>query len=204
MADKSDKFLIKKIILAAGLSKRYGLKNKLTQHINNKPIINCLLDKLLSIYDTSELLIVTGYEHETIINLINNSDIEFIYNNDYKKGIGTSISAGIRELDKTIRGVMIIPADMPIISTKDLIKLQNKFIELNCSKVIFPKYKSQVGNPVILPKKYFNILEGLKGDFGAKSQINKTDIITVNTDIGTIFDIDTVSNLKKAENILKN
>ena len=202
MSDKSDKPIIKKIILAAGLSKRYGLKNKLTQHINNKPIINCLLDKLLSIYDTSELLIVTGYEHETIINLINNSDIEFIYNNDYKKGIGTSISAGIRELDKTIRGVMIIPADMPIISTKDLIKLQNKFIELNCSKVIFPKYKSQVGNPVILPKKYFNILEGLKGDFGAKSLINKNDIITVNTDIGTIFDIDTVSNLKKAENIL--
>jgi len=202
MSDKSDKSIIKKIILAAGLSKRYGLKNKLTQHINNKPIINCLMDKLLSIYDTSELLIVTGYEHETIINLINNSDIEFIYNNDYKKGIGTSISAGIRELDKTIRGVMIIPADMPIISTKDLIKLQNKFLELNCSKVIFPKYKSQVGNPVILPKKYFNILEGLKGDFGAKSQINKTDIITVNTDIGTIFDIDTVSNLKKAENIL--
>lgn len=202
MADKNDKSQIKKIILAAGLSKRYGLKNKLTQHINNKPIINCLMDKLLSIYDTSELLIVTGYEHETIINLINNSDIEFIYNNDYKKGIGTSISAGIRELDKTIRGVMIIPADMPIISTKDLIKLQNTFLELNCSKVIFPKYKSQVGNPVILPKKYFNILEGLKGDFGAKSQINKTDIITVNTDIGTIFDIDTVSNLKKAENIL--
>ena len=202
MADKSDKFLIKKIILAAGLSKRYGLKNKLTQHINNKPIINCLMDKLLSIYDTSELLIVTGYEHETIINLINNSDIEFIYNNDYKKGIGTSISTGIRELDKTIRGVMIIPADMPIISTKDLIKLQNKFLELNCSKVIFPKYKSQVGNPVILPKKYFNILEDLKGDFGAKSQINKTDIITVDTGIGTIFDIDTVSNLKKAKNIL--
>ena len=202
MSDKSDKSIIKKIILAAGLSKRYGLKNKLTQHINNKPIINCLMDKLLSIYDTSELLIVTGYEHETIINLINNSDIEYIFNNDYKKGIGTSISAGIRELDKTIRGVMIIPADMPIISTKDLIKLQNKFLELNCSKVIFPKYKSQVGNPVILPKKYFNILEGLKGDFGAKSLINKTDIITVNTDIGTIFDIDTVSNLKKAENIL--
>ena len=202
MSDKSDKSIIKKIILAAGLSKRYGLKNKLTQHINNKPIINCLMDKLLSIYDTSELLIVTGYEHETIINLINNSDIEYIFNNDYKKGIGTSISAGIRELDKTIRGVMIVPADMPIISTKDLIKLQNMFLELNCSKVIFPKYKSQVGNPVILPKKYFNILEGLKGDFGAKSQINKTDIITVNTDIGTIFDIDTVSNLKKAENIL--
>ena len=61
MSDKSDKSIIKKIILAAGLSKRYGLKNKLTQHINNKPIINCLMDKLLSIYDSSELLICLLY-----------------------------------------------------------------------------------------------------------------------------------------------
>ena len=33
---------------------------------------------------------------------------------NYKKGIGTSISSGIRELDLTVKGAMIIPADMPI------------------------------------------------------------------------------------------
>ena len=203
MINKSNsKPLIKKIVLAAGLSNRYGKKNKLSQYINNKPVINHLIDKLLSIYDPSELLIVIGYEHKTIINLINNTKIEFIYNRDYKKGIGTSISAGVRELELTIKGAMIIPADMPIISTKDLIKLQNKFLELNCSKVIFPRYKSQIGNPVLLPKNYFKILESLKEDCGAKSQIKKNDIVTVNTDIGTIFDIDTISNLNTAKSIL--
>ena len=203
MIDKNNnKSIIKKIVLAAGLSNRYGKKNKLSQYINNKPVINHLIDKLLSIYDPSELLIVIGYEHKTIINLINNPKIEFIYNHDYKKGIGTSISAGVRELEITIKGVMIIPADMPIISTKDLIKLQNKFLELNCSKVVFPKCQSKIGNPVLLPRTYFKILEGLKKDCGAKSQIKKSDIVTVNTDTGTIFDIDTISNLKIAESIL--
>ena len=77
MIDKSmSKSLIKKIVLAAGLSNRYGKKNKLSQYINNKPVINHLIDKLLSIYDPSELLIVIGYEHKTIINLINNPKIE--------------------------------------------------------------------------------------------------------------------------------
>ena len=203
MIDKSNnKSLIKKIVLAAGLSNRYGRRNKLTQYINNKPVINHLIDKLLSIYDPSEILIVIGYKHKAITSLINNPKIDFIFNNDYEKGIGTSISVGVKELELTIKGAMIIPADMPIISTKDLIKLQNKFLELNCSKVIFPKYKSQTGNPVILPRTYFKTLEELKGDFGAKSKINKNDIITVNTDIGTIFDIDTISNLKTAKSIL--
>jgi molybdenum cofactor cytidylyltransferase len=204
MIDKISKGLIKKIVLAAGSSKRYGTENKLTQYINDKPVINHLMDKLLSIYDASELLVIIGYEHETIINLINNPNIACIFNRDYKNGIGTSISTGVKELDENINGVMIIPADMPIISTNDLIKLQNKFLEFNCSKVIFPKYKSQIGNPVLLPRNYFNILKNLKQDFGARSQIKKHDIVTVETDIGTVFDIDTISNLKTAKGIYYN
>ena len=203
MIDKSkNKFLIKKIVLAAGLSNRYGKKNKLTQYINSKPVIIHLIDKLLSIYDPGELLIVIGYEYKTITNLIDNPKIKFVYNPDYKKGIGSSIAAGVRELEHVIVGAMIIPADMPIVSIKDLIKLQKKFLKLNCSKVIFPKCKSKIGNPVLLPRSYFKILESLKEDFGAKSQIKKNDIVTVNTDIGTVFDIDTISNLKIAENML--
>ena len=203
MIDKSNsKSLIKKIVLAAGSSTRYGKKNKLIQYIHDKTLINHMIDKLLSIFDPSEILIVIGYEHNKIISLINNPKIKFIYNHDYKKGIGTSISAGVRELELTIKGAMIIPADMPIISTKDLINLQNKFLELNCSKVVFPKCQSKIGNPVLLPRTYFKILEGLKKDCGAKSQIKKSDIVTVNTDTGTIFDIDTISNLKVAESIL--
>ena len=197
-----DKPLIKKLVLAAGLSNRYGKKNKLTQYINNKSIINHLIDKLLRIYDPSELIIVIGYEHKIIISSVNNPKIKYVFNNNYKKGIGTSISAGVKTLDLNTEGVMIIPADMPVISTFDLMKLQNKFLELNCSKVIFPMHKSELGNPVLLPRRYFKILENLKEDFGAKSQINKNDIVTVNTDIGTIFDIDTISNLKTAEGIL--
>jgi molybdenum cofactor cytidylyltransferase len=197
-----DKSLIKKIVLAAGSSNRYGKKNKLTQYISDKPVINHLIDKLLSIYEPSELLIVIGHEHNTILSLINNPKIEFVYNRNHKKGIGTSISMGVRELEPTIKGAMIIPADMPIISTKDLIKLQNKFLELNCNKVILPSCKSQIGNPVLLPRTYFKILVSLKEDFGAKSQIKKNDVVTVNTDIGTVFDIDTKLNLKIAESML--
>ena len=45
---------IKKILLAAGKSERFGKKNKLSEIVNGKPLINNILDTLLEIFDPSE------------------------------------------------------------------------------------------------------------------------------------------------------
>jgi CTP:molybdopterin cytidylyltransferase MocA len=99
---------------------------------------------------------------------------------------------------------MIIPADMPLLSKNDIKKLEKKFFELNSEKVIFPKYNYNIGNPVILPKSYFEILKDLHGDHGAKSQIKNKDYVTVNTDIGTTLDIDTKEEFNKQKIITYN
>ena len=190
---------IKKILLAAGESKRFGDKNKLLAVINGKPIINYILDTLLEIYDPSELIVIVGHEHKIIKNLIFNKNIKILENINYKKGIGTSIALGINNLDAEIDGVMIIPADMPYINSKDLINLEKKFMELNCVKVVMPEHNNKIGNPVILPRNYFNTLKSLKDDFGARSLIRKKDIITLNTEFGTIFDIDTKEELAETK-----
>ena len=190
---------IKKILLAAGQSKRFGDKNKLLAIINGKPIINHILDTLIEIYDPSELIVIIGHEHKIIKNFIFNKDIKILENINYKKGIGTSIALGINNLDSEIDGVMIIPADMPYINSKDLINLEKKFVELNCVKVVMPEHNSKIGNPVILPRNYFKTLKSLKNDFGAKSLIRKKDIITLKTEFGTIFDIDTQEELAETK-----
>jgi len=190
---------IKKIVLAAGESKRFGDKNKLLEMINSKPIINHVLDTLFEIFDYSEIIVIIGHEHKLIKNLICNKDVKILENIDYKKGIGTSIALGVNYLERDIDGVMIIPADMPYLNSKDLFNLEKKFIELNCEKVVMPKYNSRIGNPVILPRSYFNILKSLKDDFGARSLIRKKDIVTLKTGFGTIFDIDTKEELAKTK-----
>ena len=190
---------IKKILLAAGKSERFGKKNKLSEIVNGKPLINNILDTLLEIFDTSELTIIVGHEQKIIKNLINNEEIKILENIDYNSGIGTSISLAVQDLENDIKGVMIIPADMPYINSKDLMNLENKFWEYNGEKVIIPQYNSKTGNPVILPRIYFDTLKNLKDDFGAKSLIAKKDIITFKTGFGTILDIDTSDELDKAK-----
>ena len=195
MINEKKNYNIKKILLAAGESKRFGDKNKLLHIMNGKPIINHILDTLFEIFDPSELIVIVGHEQNIIKNLIFNKDIKILENKDYRKGIGTSIALGVNNLNTDIDGVMIIPADMPYINSKDLINLEKKFIELNCVKVVMPEHNSRTGNPVILPRNYFNTLKSLKDDFGARSLIRKKDIITVKAEFGTIFDIDTEDEL---------
>ena len=190
---------IKKILLAAGESKRFGDKNKLSEIMNGKPIINHILDTLFEIFDPSELIVIVGHEQNIIKNLIFNKDIKILENKDYKNGIGTSISLAVNNLNADIDGVMIIPADMPYINSKDIINLERKFIELNCLKVVMPEHNHRMGNPVILPRNYYKILKSLKDDFGARSLIRKKDIITLKTGFGTIFDIDTKEELAKTK-----
>ena len=186
---------IKKIVLAAGESKRFGDKNKLSEIINGKPIINHILDTLFEKFDSSQLIVIVGHDNKIIKNLIFNKDIKVLENLEYKKGIGTSIALGVKHLESDIDGVMIIPADMPYINSKDLMNLETKFLELNCEKVVMPEHNSKIGNPVILPRNYFNTLKSLKEDFGARSLIEKKDIITFKSGFGTIFDIDTIDDL---------
>ena len=200
---KYNNISIKKILLAAGCSKRYGDKNKLTENFKGKHLIQHIIHTLLKVFDPYELLVILGHDSNIIKDLIDNKDIRIVNNKKYKNGIGSSISLGIQHLDTTVQGVMIIPADMPLISAKDLIKLENKFITHNCKKVVLPKYKYTIGNPVILPKSYFATLKNLKEDFGARSQIKEIDIVKVDCDIGTIFDIDTSKELAKANIMVK-
>ena len=199
MINEKRDYKIKKILLAAGQSKRFGDKNKLSAMINNKPLINHILDTLFEIYDPSELIVIVGHEHKIIKNLIFNKDIKILENKDYRNGIGTSIALGMNNLNTDIDGVMIIPADMPYINSKDLINLEKKFMELNCVKVVMPEHNYRTGNPVILPRNYFKTLKSLKDDFGARSLIRKKDIVTLKTGFGTIFDIDTKEELAKTK-----
>ena len=68
---KHNNIFIKKILLAAGSSKRYGDKNKLTEKFKGKYLIQHIRDTLLKVFDPCELLIVLGYDAKVIKDLIN-------------------------------------------------------------------------------------------------------------------------------------
>ena len=187
-----------KVVLAAGLSKRFGLKNKILEKINGKTLIETILDRLIEI-DSSQnnIVVIGGNNYNSLKKTLNKYDVKVFYNKNYKNGLGSSVSFIFKKkINKN--GIMFIPGDMPLISKKDFKKLINTFVQKQ-NKIISPCYKEKIGNPLIIPKIYFNLLKNLKRDEGDRKFLPSKDFINVPCSYGTIFDIDTKYELLKAK-----
>lgn len=189
---------ILKVVLAAGLSKRYGLRNKILEKINTKSIIESILENLISLKAyKKDIIVIGGNDYISLKKKVSKYDIKIMYNQNYRKGIGSSVSLILKK-KITYSGIMFIPGDMPLITLKDYKKLIMTFLN-NENKIISPSYKGIYGNPLIIPKIYFNLIKNLQKDNGARKFLPPKEFIYVPCSKGTIFDIDTKSKLLKAK-----
>ena len=117
--------MIKAILLAAGQSKRLKSENKLIKLYKKKPLINHSLNALHK-SKVNKIIVVLGHQKKELQKIIkrNNKNI-FTYNKEYKKGMASSIKAGLRKLNKKDKGFIIVQSDMPFIKSSDINKIFN-------------------------------------------------------------------------------
>ena len=174
------------VVLAAGRSLRMGPKNKLLEKLGGKSILHHVITALQE-SQIKSIVVVLGHEAAKIKNDLEGEDVTYVMNPDYKQGIGTSISAGIRSVAKSARGALIMLGDMPVISAKTIDKLVNDFNRNSQAEIVVPTYEDQPGNPVLWSNRFFPQLSSLSGDRGGKPLIEK------NTDVVSFCSVDSES-----------
>jgi len=192
--------MISSILLAAGCSSRMDGENKLIKEINGIPLIKHTIKSILG-SSVNEIIVVLGYEKDVVENLIGiNKKIKFVYNENYKNGIASSIKIGIKNISNRADAFFITLGDMPNINQNiynKLIKARfnyNKKLKLEHKKeFIIPTFEGKNGNPVLISKYAKEKMNKIKGDIGAKEIIelnkNKTLYIPVKSK-GVTLDFD--------------
>jgi molybdenum cofactor cytidylyltransferase len=177
-------------------------ENKLIKSVKGIPLIKCALNNILKSH-VNEIIIVLGYQNETIEKLIDKtSRIKFVFNSNFESGMASSIIKGIKKLSKKTDSFFISLGDMPSINYDTY----NQLIKCNKNKkAIVPMFKGQQGNPVLFPKSFEEKLLSIQGDSGAKKilEINKKEVLYLEiNDPGIIRDLDVpndFNNLSKIE-----
>ena len=106
---------ISSIVLAAGMSKRMLIGNKLLLKVKNKTLLEKTLDNIISA-NFSRVSVVLGHDSVLIANLLKNYNVNLYYNSKYKEGISSSRVEGVKRNNINSDGVMICLADMPEVS----------------------------------------------------------------------------------------
>ncbi len=159
------------LVLAAGESKRLERPKQLVKY-RDRTLLNIAIQTLL---DTGikDVFVVLGSQRTRIASSILSSGVITIYNDEWKEGMGSSLSTGVKAIkfDNHVDGVLIMLCDQPKVSVDHLNALINSANQNE--KIICSEYNGIYGAPAIFPKSYFAELMLLKEDEGARKVISK-------------------------------
>lgn len=160
------------IILAAGASSRFGSPKQLLP-FHGRSLIRHLVAEAKKTAAT--IIVVTGAAHLAIAAELNDEEILIVQNEAWAQGIGGSISKGmgfLKSLALDVDAVLLAVCDQPFINAM----LFNEMIALQKSsgkKIVACRYAGTVGTPVLFSKTYFNALQDLRANEGAKAVVQR-------------------------------
>lgn len=154
------------IVLAAGASRRMRGVDKLMQIVDGMPLLRRSVGRALASAAHGVHVILPRDNTARIAAL---SDLPIVIvpitNND--EGLSASVACGIRSLPNCAKAAIILPADMPDIAAEHLDLLIARW--QRTEEIIRSTTKDgKAGNPVLFPRKYFEALQSLEGDKGAR------------------------------------
>ncbi len=190
------------IILAAGESSRFGSAKQLAIWQNDY-LINYTINLANSIFD-KKVIMVLGANAEMIKKTAKLQSVNVLINNDWQKGMSSSIKMGVLNLPKSAKGVMIFLGDQPLLKATSIKKLMTLY-QQNPDNIIASEYENEHGNtcgvPAIFPTSNYAELANLQGDIGARNLLKKhqSKLLTVSVPEAMI-DIDTQKDLEDITN----
>ncbi|MEM7283005.1 MAG: nucleotidyltransferase family protein [Pseudomonadota bacterium] len=181
------------IVLAAGMSRRFGEPKQLLVH-NNQTLVSRAVDVVTEVTQAMPLVVVQSDQSFESFG-VTTMDAVPIVNPNYAQGIGSSIAAAATQIPTSVAGALILAVDQPLITAEDLKTLKHVWLkDTDCP--VACRYRDTVGIPAIFPKRLFSELQGLQGDRGAKKILQSEKRLATLTLPTAAFDIDTKDDWK--------
>ncbi|MTV49179.1 putative selenium-dependent hydroxylase accessory protein YqeC [Heliobacillus mobilis] len=181
------------VVLAAGRASRFG-GGKLRASLAGRPLLAWTL-RLVNSIPFSSRLVVTGADSD-VEELAKKYGHTVVMNQDWQKGMGTSLATAIQALQSSgneanIDGVLFFLGDMPLIRRKTVSYLLQQ-IRSTKPDIAYPTFRGKKGHPVYFHRQCFPALFSLAGDEGGRQLMAQfPDHLAVPVDDeGVLTDVD--------------
>jgi molybdenum cofactor cytidylyltransferase len=159
------------LILAAGASSRMGGRDKLLEDVHGAPCLQVMAKRALA---TGQPVILTlpDLDHPRA-RCLDGLDVQVIAVPDADLGMSRSLRRGVAAVSAASKGVMVLPADMPEITTQDMKDVQAAFLASDALALRATTASGDLGHPTVFGVSLFEEIQNLTGDTGAQSILSK-------------------------------
>lgn len=190
------------IVLAAGRASRMGGETKQLAELNGKALVSHVAGAALGA-KLDPVIVVLGHEaaqvRAALAEDIDAEPLMLVTAEKYADGMSESLKAGIGALPDGIDGAFILLADMPFITPALIARVASAFDANKLAAA--PSRNGQRGNPTLLTRRAFPLIEKLTGDRGLGPILNQNpdQIALIEADDDACLrDIDTPEALREA------
>jgi molybdenum cofactor cytidylyltransferase len=158
------------IILAAGASHRLGQPKQLLE-FRGEPLLERAI-RIATESGVSSVFTVLGANFEVICASLDFKDAILVANDQWQKGMATSIHAGLRAMEAAAphaTGVLLMSCDQPLLTADHLRTLIGAFEAQPPPAIVCSSYGGVHGVPAIFPREIVPRLRALRGDKGARA-----------------------------------
>ena len=159
------------LLLAAGSASRMRGGDKLLEDVHGAPCLQVMAKRALA---TGQPVFVTlpSSDHPRAA-CLTGLGLTMVDVPDADLGMSRSLQRGIAALPRAADGVMILPADMPEITTRDMNEMLDAFSNTDALALRAATTTGKQGHPIIFDAALFNKFQHLSGDIGAQPILSK-------------------------------
>jgi molybdenum cofactor cytidylyltransferase len=191
--------MIGAIVLGAGSSRRFGDDKRKARLPNGRLVIEQTTENALAAFD-EVLLVLRADDHEFRAQLaesLASEHLRIFLAPDSALGMGHSLANAVTEISHW-EGAFICLGDMPFLAQTTLLELQTVMTDRTGPRIVVPTHQGEWAHPVGFSVDFFESLQTLTGDRGARHLIkaNLADVVEIEfEEPGVIQDIDTPTDL---------
>ena len=191
------------LILAAGQSRRMGVRNKLLAGIDGIPMVARVVEAAIA--GTREGInggvhVVTGHQHQQVAAVLAGRDVHLVHNPRYADGLSTSLARGLKALAPDVDAALVCLGDMPRVTSAHIKRLVEAFDPLEGRAVCVPTWAGKRGHPILWARRFFDEMSEIKGDVGARHLLGEYAELLCEIpmdDDGVLLDVDSPGALRR-------
>jgi molybdenum cofactor cytidylyltransferase len=178
-------------ILAAGCSSRMGTL---------KPMLKLgdqtILERAISVFQDfgiEDVIVVVGRRANEVISQVENCRARAITNEQFERGMFSSVQAGVNALRPESEAFFVLPVDIPLVSTQTIRDLLEAY-RGGKSKIVVPAFRGRRGHPPLISASYRNEILSYSGGDGLRGFFRKHDRDLEQVEVADemiLFDLDT-------------